>query len=116
MSRISRSELDEEGPAERLNEESSVGRVNQLIKQTWECTLPDMKSGQEEDPSLRQALSWISMGKRPPRKEIADAGPIVGSLWSQFNVLKNIGGLLYREYESEDGKSKILQLILPSTI
>ena len=70
MSRIPRSESDEKGPAERLNEESSVGRVNHLIKQTWECTLHDMKSGQEEDPSLRQAFSWISMGKRPPRKEM----------------------------------------------
>ena len=116
MLRIPRSELDDEGRAERLNEESSVGRVNHLIKQTWECTLPDMKSGQEGDPSLRKALSWISMRKRPPGKEIADSGPTIGSLWSQFNRLKNIGGLLYREYESEDGKSKILQLILPSTM
>ena len=35
MSRIPRSELDEEGQTERLTEESSLGRVNDLIKQTY---------------------------------------------------------------------------------
>lgn len=58
-------------------------------------------------------LSWVKKGNRPPRDEISDDTPIVRSLWSQFSRLKEIDGLLYREFENQDGKSKHLKLIVP---
>ena len=63
---------------------------------------------QAEDLPISQAISWVKKCKQPPRKEIAGMGPLVSSLWSQFSRLKLVNGILCREYEREDGKSKDL--------
>ena len=80
------------------------------------CNLPDIKRGQRDDPALNPVILWVKKGERPSRKEIADADPVTCSLWSQFTRLKIIDGLLYREFESEDGKCKVVQLIIPKVM
>ena len=96
-----------------LNVNSTVNSSNQ---QSWKCNLPNIRRGQRDDPALNPVILWVKKGERPSRKEIADADPVTCSLWSQFSRLKIVDGLLYREFESEDGKCKIVQLIIPKVM
>ena len=68
---------------------------------------------QGEDSVIGRVITWLRAGSRPKREEITHLEPAVGSFWSQFGRLKLMDGLLFREYESEDGSGITLQLCLP---
>ena len=68
---------------------------------------------QGEDPVIGRVITWLRAGSRFKRDEINHLELAVGSFWSQFSWLKLIDGLLFREYESEDGSGITLQLCLP---
>ena len=71
---------------------------------------------QREDVAIGQVIKWVEKGERPERREIAGESAFLGSLWSQFNRLTMEDGLLFRTYESEDGKTKHLQLVVPQKL
>lgn len=43
-------------------------------------------------------------------------GPTMGQLWSKFDALSLINGLLHRTFEDNDGKFNHLQICLPRKI
>jgi hypothetical protein len=75
-----------------------------------------MKLYQYEDLHIGKVLKWVQEGRKPPEEEIKQFGPETGNLWSQFESLTLIDGLLYRKFEDEAGNVKYLQLCLPSKL
>lgn len=71
---------------------------------------------QRDDPVLQEAVKWAESGARPSRNEIRGVSPEMGSMWSQFERLKLVNGVLCREYELENESTKILQVCLPRKI
>ena len=57
---------------------------------------------QRDDPVLQEIVKWVESGARPSRNEIHGVSPEMGSMWSQFERLKLVNGVLCREYELEN--------------
>jgi hypothetical protein len=102
--------VDENVTSVTTKEEESTGH--------WchRWTKSDMKLYQYEDLHIGRVLKWVQEGRKPPEEEIKRFGPETGNLWSQFESLTLVDGLLYRKFEDEAGNVKYLQLCLPSKL
>ena len=58
---------------------------------------------QHEDPEIFRAIGLVKDGKRPSKEDIIRIGPLMGKLWSKFDQLTLVDGLLYRIFENENG-------------
>ena len=76
-------------------------------------TPQDLRNGQLNDPIIRVVLGWKENDQKPNWDEISPLGSDCKYYWSQWDRLKLIDGVLYREwYETKGGPPKP-QLILP---
>ncbi len=95
---------------EQLPEVATVSSSNSCLP-SW--TAEELKSLQSADPSLHQAIVWLSTGSMPSRSP--SRYPHLQSLWSQRHHLLLKDGILYRRWEDVPGggSNKRLQLVLP---
>ena len=68
---------------------------------------------QNEDSILKSLLNWLKEGKRPSFDETSAMDPVLKGYLAQWNSLKLKDGILYRIWESTDGKQSVEKLILP---
>lgn len=74
----------------------------------------DLRAGQMSDPSIKLVLEWKENNQdRPVWDEISHLGSGSKYYWSQWERLKIIDGVLYREWHEPEGGSLRLQLVLP---
>lgn len=74
----------------------------------------DLRKGQMSDPNIKLVLGWKeNHPTRPVWEEISHLGSGSKYYWSQWERLKIIDGVLYREWHDTEGDSVRLQLVLP---
>ena len=84
--------------------------------QNWlEAKSPEaLRVGQMNDPEIKLVIQWLESSQtRPAWDDISHLGLISKHYWSQWERLKLISGVLYREWFETKGDSKTLQLVLP---
>ena len=72
-----------------------------------------LQDAQKADATIGQILQWMSLGNRPDQNTVSGSTVQVRSLWAQWGQLVLQEGLLYRRWESPDGRQAHLQLIVP---
>ena len=83
--------------------------------QSW--TAAELQSKQEADPNLRQILVWKrNRADQPAQQEVQGTSKATKSLWAQWNRLLLENGLLYCQWQTEDGRGTRLQLVLPRSL
>ncbi|GBN47725.1 hypothetical protein AVEN_39066-1 [Araneus ventricosus] len=75
-------------------------------------SLCEIQKAQLEDPAIKPNSGEET---RPYWQEIAFQGPATKRYWALWDSLHLKGGVLYRSWESDDGSSCRLRLILPKS-
>ncbi|GFX23991.1 retrovirus-related Pol polyprotein from transposon 412 [Trichonephila clavipes] len=97
-------------------------KYNYAIRQitTSTATPPDpwsdekVREGQMEDPDIKPLIEFMeSSSNKPSWQDISAYSPTTKQYWALWNSLYLRNGVLYRKFESEDGKTFRWQLVLP---
>ena len=76
-------------------------------------TAAELQWKQEADPNLRQILLWKrNRAAQPAQREVQGTSKATKSLWAQRNRLLLENSMLYRQWQTEDGRGTLLQLVL----
>ncbi|UYV76783.1 hypothetical protein LAZ67_14002011 [Cordylochernes scorpioides] len=87
-------------------------RTTMVPSDDW--TSESCRTIQQRDANVGPILEWKERGnERPSWEMISDKSPELKTLWSQWDSLSIENGLLKRIWESADGKSKTMQLVVP---
>ena len=73
----------------------------------------DLRNGQLNDPIIRVILEWKERDNKPSWDEVSYIGSVPKQYWSQWDRLKIINGVLYREWYETKGGPPVFQLVLP---
>ncbi|UYV61028.1 hypothetical protein LAZ67_1003178, partial [Cordylochernes scorpioides] len=98
---------------EKIDEHEVTSRKTTMVpSDDW--TSESCRTIQQRDPNVGPILEWKERGnERPSWEMISDKSPELKTLWSQWDSLSIEDGLLKRIWESADGKSKTMQLVVP---
>ncbi|UYV64103.1 OVOL1 [Cordylochernes scorpioides] len=89
----------------------TVQESDEVEEKNW--TGQAMRKAQREDRDLLPMINWKESGERPSWEDVASHSPKTKSLWRLWNSLTLRDGVLYRKWESEDGKHESWKLVLP---
>ncbi|UYV84885.1 K02A2.6-like, partial [Cordylochernes scorpioides] len=89
----------------------TVQESDEVEEQHW--TGQALGKAQREDRDLLPVINWKESDERPSWKDVAPYSPKTKSLWSLWKSLTLRDGVLYRKWESEDGKHESWKLVLP---
>lgn len=84
--------------------------------QVWlETKSPEiLREGQMDDPVIKVVIEWKENSPtRPNWDDVSYLGPSSKYYWSQWERLRLVGGVLYREWYETKGDLHTLQLVLP---
>ena len=88
---------------------SSMSRLN-----PW--SNDGLREAQKEDPDIEAILEFMEyFSVRPSWQDISTLSPTAKRYWALWDSLHVRNGVLYRKWESEDGRSSKWQLILPKS-
>ncbi|UYV74972.1 K02A2.6-like [Cordylochernes scorpioides] len=98
---------------EKIYEHEVTSRGTTMVpSDDW--TSESCRTIQQRNPNVGPILEWKERGnERPSWEMISDKSPELKTLWSQWDSLSIENGLLKRIWESADGKSKTMQLVVP---
>ncbi|UYV63183.1 K02A2.6-like [Cordylochernes scorpioides] len=98
---------------ERIDEHEVTSRKTTMVPSN-DWTAESCRTIQQRDPNIGPILEWKERGnERPSWEVISDKSPELKTLWSQWDSLSIDNGLLKRIWESADGRSKTMQLVVP---
>ncbi|UYV76815.1 hypothetical protein LAZ67_14002092 [Cordylochernes scorpioides] len=111
-----RSCVPQSGHCARAEERFCVRQVtvqesDEVEEKNW--TGQALRKAQREDRDLLPMINWKESDERPSWEDVAPYSPKTKSLWSLWNSLTLRDGVLYRKWESEDGKHESWKLGLP---
>ncbi|UYV73203.1 K02A2.6-like [Cordylochernes scorpioides] len=89
----------------------TVQESDEVEEQHW--TGQALRKAQREDRDLLPMINWKESDEKPSWEDVAPYSPKTKSLWSLWNSLTLRDGVLYRKWESEDGKHESWKLVLP---
>ncbi|GFT96771.1 retrovirus-related Pol polyprotein from transposon 412 [Trichonephila clavipes] len=73
-----------------------------------------VREDQMADPDIKPLIEFMeSSSKKPSWQDISAYSPTTKQYWALWNSLHLRNGVLYRKFESEDGKTFRWQLVLP---
>ena len=98
----------------RSKQDTAAQRPNESDPWLATWTADELIRLQGEDADLKQVVAWMR-DKKPPFVEVRGA-MAVKKIWTHWDRLRLRDGVLYRTWESEDGKETILQLMLPRAL
>jgi hypothetical protein len=88
-----------------------VGAISALPAAEWDPLV--LRTEQVNDTDIGPILQEVETGRRPEWKDIADRSPPYKSYWAQWKSLAVRNGVLKRNWESANGRSKVAQIVLP---
>ncbi len=71
---------------------------------------------QKQDPVLGKVIAWFDTEERPTRDEVAGESPAVRYYWLSWDQLVLEQGILYRRWDSPEGPSTFLKLVVPEKL
>ncbi|UYV82442.1 K02A2.6-like, partial [Cordylochernes scorpioides] len=89
----------------------TVQESDEVEEQHW--TRQALRKAQREDRDILPMINWKESDEKPSWEDVAPYSPKTKSLWSLWNSLTLRDGVLYRKWESEDGKHESWKLVLP---
>ncbi|UYV68182.1 K02A2.6-like, partial [Cordylochernes scorpioides] len=89
----------------------TVQESDEVKEQHW--TGQALRKSQRQDRDLLPMINWKESDERPSWEDVAPYSPKTKNLWSLWNSLTLRDGVLYRKWESEDGKHESWKLVLP---
>lgn len=92
---------------------ASVYTIEAIASDEWSDER--LREDQLKDADLAPIICWLEGGSRPEWHQVAEKGSIVKSYWAQWDSLQMSGGVLKRLWESVNGTSNHLQIVLPKT-
>ena len=96
------------------DQQSEVWQNNWTLGPLQGWSLKQIAEAQEKESNISSAISWVKDSQRPPKTSMDGADRELWSIWSQFQRLRVINGVLYRVwYENENER---LQLRLPRSL
>jgi hypothetical protein len=76
----------------------------------------DLRLQQLSDPDIGILLIKLELtNKRPKWESVSSGTSALKTLWSQWNRLEIIGGILFMKFESNDGQSTIKKMVVPQS-
>ncbi|GFV20480.1 retrovirus-related Pol polyprotein from transposon 412 [Trichonephila clavipes] len=73
-----------------------------------------VREDQMADPDIKPLIEFMeSSSNKPSWQDISACSPTTKQYWALWNSLHLRNGVLYRKFESEDGKTFRWQLVLP---
>ena len=92
-------------------------RINEENFPEQSCWSTDkMRKEQEADRTFKPIREGVAKSHRPKWEVIAPYGEVTKTLWAQWDSLRERDGVLYRCWESNNGKETTLQLVVPETM
>lgn len=79
-------------------------------------SLSDIRAMQAADTDINTALSWVAHAQRPPRRKIQGAAQCLRKLWTEFDRLSIIDGLLCRSVCCPLTSKPVIQIVVPSAL
>ena len=73
----------------------------------------EWRQQQELDPDLHPVHQWVESQQRPPWEEVARLSQATKGLWSKFNSLRLIDGVLQRAWKEPATGEERWQLVVP---
>lgn len=97
----------------RQHLQSTGFKENQLTLLGW--SLEEIRVQQLADPNICLLLSKLEEScTRSAWEEVYSGSSHLKTLWTQWNRLRILGGVLYRTWEKEDVDDQCIQLIVPA--
>ena len=92
-----------------------VPGVEQTTFHVWNAK--ELMEKQAEDPDIAPLVEWKTcMEAKPSWDQVSSTSRATKAYWTQWESLKLIGGLLYRCWESDDGRNTTHLLVAPKSI
>jgi hypothetical protein len=88
-----------------------IRAISTLPAADWDPLV--LRTEQLNDTDIGRILREVETGRRPEWKYIADRSPTFKSYWAQWKSLAVRNGVLERNWESANGRSKVAQIVLP---
>ena len=114
------------GPSDESNSISSTSKVEsgssrdhdfEEIEVDWEeFDKVKIRELQLEDRVLKRLHAWIERGEKPEWSEIARQGLEVKYYWQRLELLCVREGVMYRRWESDDGKEIKFLMVVPRSL
>ncbi len=79
-------------------------------------SLSEIRAMQNADLDIKTALSWVANAQRPSRRKLQGASQCLRKLWTEFNYLSIIDGLLCRSVCCSLTSTPIVQIVVPSAL
>ena len=95
------------------HDQGCSGEQNDLLDMSWVQKL-DVKAFQDKDPQIGPILRMMRNGNREAMPDTTD--PVIRSLWSQWSRFTVENGVLHRKWETEDGVTSHLQIVVPKIL
>ena len=92
--------------------ENCDGRVN-MLQFTDSSFMDKLKTNQRNDQNLRVIVDAVENGQKPSREELSALPSSVKVLLGHWDQLEVRDGILYRKWESNDGKRTNWRIVLP---
>jgi hypothetical protein len=102
----------------RAEEHYSYGemkQVSEIISTPDPWSPSEIRKCQLEDKDIKPIIDWKEKSERPSWQEVSPLSTITKCYWAQWDSLELKEGVLYRRWESEDGKNTRLQMVLPKS-
>lgn len=99
---------------DRATPQVAVARAGSVGEELLEAiTSQEWRTAQEGDPILEKVGQWVDAGKRPPWQDVSALAVEAKAYFSQWASLARHDGLLYRVWQTPNGKRKVWQLLVP---
>jgi len=98
----------------RVEEQEGLQYIRQckvLPDEGW--SKDELRKEQAGDPILMKIIEAVKHGKRPEWEEISGEPPIAKAYWAQWQSLVVEDGVLYRVWESPNGRSRKNLMVAP---
>lgn len=92
---------------------SSKLTTQSMVTDTTGSCPEDLRESQLSDPDISIVYQWKKENERPPWSSIYSYSEAVKFYWSRWDSLHLRDEILYRKWETDDGKSCIWQVVLP---
>jgi hypothetical protein len=76
----------------------------------------NIETQQQNDEILSQVFHWKTNNKKPTWSDIYHTSPEIKLYWSRLDSFIINDEILYRKWESNDGKSYDLHLVIPKSL
>ena len=78
---------------------------------------PSFSKKKDANPNLRHILLWKrNQAAQPAPQEVQGTSKVTKSLWTHCNLLLLGNGVLYSQWQTEDGRGTRFQLVLPCSL